>query len=250
MPAALVSKVAKQLGKDEKSLEKMWNKIKNAVMKNPKYKGYPKNRLYRMITGAFIKSSGYKPKNESVVVVIPVIGDETAYTSVVKESGLKFPRITERPDGTQAIVGWCETVPKLISEAYGLDAYDSFYDNFNTIQSAISRVASRYAARERDDGKPDTPWDDLEEKARKAVFAAANMSDTDYKEEDDYYDWFRVMFDDDKTGFHVLKAHQIRDAMAWFHTVYEYDKKLVLRLIREGLMFESHVFVKYTDLGC
>ena len=255
MPNSIIQAAAKQLKANSNMLDKLWNAINKKVKANPKYNGYSNARKYAITMSAFIRKSGYKPKSESVGFVLPLIGEMDDFTlaSLVKDLGGDVNRVDVvlRPNNTKAIVAWREDVPAFVLEGYSdvMGRSSSFEDKFRSLQSAIYEVASRLRAKL--STYPECTSAQLEKSetdARKIIFKAAEMSESDYAKDEDYLDFFRVMFDDENEGFHVLKAHQINDAISFFYGVYEYDKKLTYQLIREGLMFESHHYLSYKKL--
>lgn len=257
MTSSIIKAASKQLKVNSSQLDTIWNALNKKIKSTAKYKGCSAAKKYALTVSAFNKKSGYKPKNESMVFVIPLVNDidEATIASMVNDlsSDTNKVSVVSRPNKSRAIVTWREDTPVFVLESYVGSYYpqsSSFEDKFRSMQSAIYEVAHRLRAKMA--GYPELKpgqYEKAEVDARKLIFTAAEMSESEYDRDEDYLDLFRVMFDEDNTGFHVLKSHQISDAMSFFYGVYEYDKKLTYKLIKEGLMFETHHYLTYKQLG-
>ena len=251
MPNSLIKAAAKQLGKGAAELEKIWDKIKGNVSKE---KSYDDTTMYKVITKAFLKATGYKPASESIVTVIQLTSEN--YNDVVSnclEENSGYSCVVEH-DTAKFLVVFSESTPKYLSEScysYSMNyKYNSFENKFSSVQNVVWKIVDAL----RDKLPTDKKWeanttDILNNQAWEILEKVCGLKKTDFDEYSDAPDNYKIMEDDDHTGFVLLQSNSMYDSMAFFYAIWEYNKKLVISLIKEGLMFNSHKYFSYSDLG-
>jgi len=243
MPANIIKAAAKQTGKTPADLDKVWNKIKNNVMRAEKYKGFPSSRKYSIITKAFMKAVGYKPKAESYVGVFRLAGiDESKIVNFLKEKKARGIVRVDVPEGLPAIVCKVEK-PFHIDEAYyGILKSTYFDDNFTSLWSIVDDVCNYNLSQEDRERMSYDEYSLRREQSEASVKAATGLSEEQLEEA-------KFMKTQDGDGFHVFWSTTYQTTMNFLYALYEQNKEMALRLIREGLIFEYHRYILFDRIA-
>jgi len=262
MPTAIIKKASEQTGRSVKKLESMWKKIESSVNKNPKYKGYAKDKKYAIIMGAFVKSSGYTPATESVVVnVVPLRDlDEDDVIAMARSKDGRGLIIIELPmEGVSERFLLFKTSKAVeIDEDYAFGNLYSVYDDFRSISGCISDVTRKIMSKLPKDAfagnyaKYDEKYEEVRSKVKDKIIESFKIpgnegSNRVFQLSEDEFDDIKCL--EDPTGFHALWSPQMETTTDFFHCLYAIDKDAAIKLVREGTLFSVHRYFSDKSFG-
>lgn len=260
MPLAVIKKAAKQTGRSIKKLENMWNKIEKSVKENKKYKGMDKDRKYAIIMGSFIKSSGYKPAQESIMIIVPLKDvDEDSIVAEAKEyGGANFLKIDIPIDGiNESFMTFRVTEKVQLKESTVFSSIYSIYDDFTSVQYCISNITRKVMSKVKQDfdgnlSAYDERYEKEREKIKEKILESLRIpgnvnSNRVFQIDEKDFDDVKCL--EDEEGFHILWSPQAETTSSFFHCLYAIDKDTAIRLIKEGLLFSIHRYFTYKSFG-
>jgi len=255
MPNSLIKKAATKLKVSEKSLEKKWNDVKTKLQKDGKLKG---DSLFKVATKIFMRKCGYTPANESVIIVVDLenIDEASVIKAAVNENASHTRMVVH--EGHKYLVTFNESVPVALTEGVYYPSgthpsettykYSAFDNKFESIDSLVWKVVSKLREKLPDSERWELSHDEMENQAWEIIEKHCGLKRKDFDDYSDDPSFYRVMMEDDYSGFHLLHAYQVVDAMSFFHAVWEYNKSLAVKMVKEGFMFNSHKHFKFSDI--
>ena len=250
MPNSLIKKAATKLKVSEKSLEKKWNDVKTKLQKDGKLKG---DSLFKVATKIFMRKCGYTPANESVIIVVDLenIDEASVIKAAVNENASHTRMVVH--EGHKYLVTFNESVPTTLTESAFPEndstyKYSVFDNKFESMDSLVWKVVSKLREKLPETKRWVMNHDEMENQAWAALEEYCGLKRENFNDYSDDTSYYRVMMEDDDSGFHLLHAYQVVDAMSFFHAVWEYNKSLAVKMVKEGFMFNSHKHFKFSDI--